>query len=206
MLEQRHGIAALDARLAEIDRKLRSIQAELVPGSQPAPAREPSSTPAEPPATEPSPAESPPGEAGAPAPPETTQAASSAESHSGRAGPLASALAHSRRQSRHQREPADPQPHVSVELSTLAATQERLLELLGELIEVLRQSAARAAPPATATERHMTLSAGPFTSNEQVREFARALSGLSGVGEVRLRGYEGENRALLDVQVASPTA
>ncbi len=50
----------------------------------------------------------------------------------------------------------------------------------------------------------MTLSAGPFASIEALHEFEAALSHLRGVREVVVRGYEGTDRAIIDVQLDGP--
>jgi hypothetical protein len=44
--------------------------------------------------------------------------------------------------------------------------------------------------------------AGPFASIEALREFEVALSHLRGVREVTVRGYEGTDRAIIDVRLA----
>jgi hypothetical protein len=47
----------------------------------------------------------------------------------------------------------------------------------------------------------VTVSAGPFTRIEALREFEQALSRLPGVGEVVVRAYEGADRAIIDVRL-----
>ncbi len=48
----------------------------------------------------------------------------------------------------------------------------------------------------------VTISAGPFTTVSAVREFERELAALPGVADVALRGYEGTDRAIIDVRIA----
>jgi hypothetical protein len=48
----------------------------------------------------------------------------------------------------------------------------------------------------------VTLSAAPFASIEALHQFEAALSHLRGVREVTVRGYEGTNRAIIDVRLA----
>jgi hypothetical protein len=50
------------------------------------------------------------------------------------------------------------------------------------------------------------LTAGPFASLEEVRAFERTLRGVPGVAEVSVRGYEGSDRALIEVRLSRPTA
>ena len=48
----------------------------------------------------------------------------------------------------------------------------------------------------------MTLSAGPFANIEALHEFEEALSRMPGVRDVAVRGYEGTDRAIIDVRLA----
>ena len=52
-----------------------------------------------------------------------------------------------------------------------------------------------------ATVHEFTVSAGPFTTTGALREFEQRLSGISGVREVTVRSYEGEDRAIVDVRL-----
>jgi hypothetical protein len=54
-------------------------------------------------------------------------------------------------------------------------------------------------PPAAG----ITVSAGPFAGVEAIEEFQVALAMLPGVSEVAFRGYEGANRAIVDVELGS---
>jgi hypothetical protein len=47
----------------------------------------------------------------------------------------------------------------------------------------------------------VTLAAGPFPSIEALRDFEQAISRLPRVREVAVRGYEGTDRAILDVRI-----
>ena len=97
-----------------------------------------------------------------------------------------------------------PQLQALTELSArlLAATR----ELLAGYERVMVPS-ARAQPPARRPPRHrpdspdVTLAAGPFASLEALREFERAVSHLRGVRDVVVRGYEGADRAIIEVQL-----
>jgi hypothetical protein len=137
-------VSALDAGLAEIDRRLHSIQAELVPGRQP---RALSSVPTSEP-------------------------------------PLAQRINPIR------------------QLAAVTELQERLLHSIRELLSAYEAVCARLdqADPEP-TVREFTVSAGPFTSTAALRAFEHTLSGISGVREVHVRSYEGEDRAIVDVRL-----
>ncbi len=51
----------------------------------------------------------------------------------------------------------------------------------------------------------VTLSAAPFASLEALHEFEQAVSRLPGVREVAVRGYEGTDRAIIEVRLDRPT-
>jgi hypothetical protein len=108
----------LETRLAEIDRKLREIQADLQPGREPRPTRLPGR-------------------------------------RRGRSGPLAAAL----RRNARQRAPVDA-----------------------------------------------TLTVGPFADLEAVHAFERRLADLPGVRDAAVRGFEGTDRAIIDVQLEWETS
>jgi hypothetical protein len=90
----------------------------------------------------------------------------------------------------------------------LADPHAKLLSSMRELLDAyglaLAQLGAPAAPAPAAAGA--ALSAGPFASTDAVRAFERALATVPGVLEVRLRGYEGENRAVFDVHVSGTSA
>jgi hypothetical protein len=91
--------------------------------------------------------------------------------------------------------------------SGLGELQETLLQSLHALIDAYAQALAQLPDSRAAARRspsEVTLSAGPFESTSAVRAFARALADLPGVRDVSLSGYEGEDRAVLVVQVDDP--
>ncbi len=51
----------------------------------------------------------------------------------------------------------------------------------------------------------VSVSAGPFTTIAAVHAFERDLARLPGVREVSLRGYEGDDHVVIDVQLAVTT-
>jgi len=122
-----------------MDRLLRDIQAELVPGREPAPALV--------------------AELAAPASPAT---------------PAPPPAAH------------DQQTQAITELSA------RLLASVRELLAGYeRMLVGRTAP----------LSAAPFPSIDAVREFEAAVARLPGVREVAVQGYDGTDRAIIEVRL-----
>jgi hypothetical protein len=182
MSELSEGFPDLDTRLAEIDRRLREIQADLDPGREPRPTSEPRET------SEPHP------------PPEPARPR-------GRSGPLAAALQRATRA-----RPAAERAHERTaerteELDAVAELHARLLGWIGELLDAYQTALAGLPQPTrAATGDELTISVGPFAGTEAVRAFERALSEIPGVTEVTIRGYEGENRAIVDVQLSEPTS
>ncbi len=157
--------------LAELDRLLRDIQAELNPDREPAPAlvavastRPPASV--SPPASE---------------PPPTAQPSA---------------------------RPATPDPQLQA-LSELSA---RLLASTRELLAGYERVLVRSPAPPLARRParprpdspDVTVSAGPFRSLEALREFEQAVSHLPGVREVAVQGYEGTDRAIIEVRLDPP--
>jgi hypothetical protein len=98
-----------------------------------------------------------------------------------------------------------PQLQALTELSArlLASTR----ELLAGYERVLVPSARSHPPPARRIARprpespDVTLAAGPFASLEALREFEQAVSHLPGVRDVAIRGYEGTDRAIIEVRL-----
>jgi hypothetical protein len=90
----------------------------------------------------------------------------------------------------------------------LATQIEELTELnanlLSSMIEVLA-GFQRALAQMQRREGELSVSAGPFASLEAVRAFGRELAGMPGVKAVDVRGYEGEDRAVIDVRVSTST-
>ena len=168
------GPSELDARLAEIDRRLQEIQAGLAPDAQADPAPERATTDAEEPASEAEPAERRP---------------------SPRQGPLAALLARSRR--RRSEPPVD-------EIAELVRMHNGLLEAVGQLARLLGERAT-GADIRTAPHGGAVVSAGPFSDTRQVESFVLTLAALEPVREAVLIGYEGADRALIEVQLTDPT-
>lgn len=204
-------VSELDLRLAEIDRRLREIQADLIPGRpsappvepprrvphpalappppEPPPAPRPEPPPTAPPEPEPQPAAS--------APDETPRDASLDDAPRGRSGPLASLLQRTRRQ------PPAPDGRAD-ELAALGEMHERLLVAMRELIDAYGAAVRQVQEPSPQTDE-VLLSAGPFATTRAVHRFVQDVSALAGVREVTLRGYDGPDRALLDVQLSDST-
>lgn len=191
MIEPTPRAADLEAGLAEIDRRLRQIQEELLGGEPP------------------------------PDPPSSPGAKSP-----GRAGPLAAVL---QRAARAAPPPGDEAPSgadrdaarrvqdartqlddLERQLHALADLRDKLLASIRQLVDGY-QAAAQVQPgasvhagddPAGHGAAELTVSAGPFASLEAVRSFQRALATLPGVRETSVRGYEGADRAIVDVRLA----
>jgi hypothetical protein len=170
------GASTLGVHLAEMDKLLRDIQSELLPDREPAPAlaEEDAVSATAPPA--------PPGSAppGSPTPPPTT------------APPPAA---------------ADPQLQSLTELSAgLLASMRELLAgyeriLLPSSRPVRRSAPPRARPGSGSDIPDVTLSAAPFVSLTALHEFEEAVARLPGVREVAVRGYEGTDRAIIEVRL-----
>ncbi|HEX4280020.1 MAG TPA: hypothetical protein VHZ27_04590 [Solirubrobacteraceae bacterium] len=200
--------STLEAHLAEMDRRLRDVQAELVPHGGPRPALEPDRgqrpelvpdggprpalepeapeaaipdppVPAPPPPPIPEPPPPPPAEP--PLPPE----------------PVPPPIP----------EPPPPPPipepalDAGVQIRALTELSERLIASMRELLDgyerVLTLPHRRRAEPTG-----VTMSAGPFASIEALHDFEAALARVRGVRGVVVRGYEGTDRAIIDVRLA----
>ena len=115
-------------------------------------------------------------------------------------------------------EPAPaPAPAATVPPATEAPQLQVLTEFSARLLACVRELLAgyervlvpsvRAQPPARRPSRHrpdspdVTLAAGPFASLEALREFEQAVSHLPGVRDVAVRGYEGTDRAIIEVRL-----
>ena len=84
-----------------------------------------------------------------------------------------------------------------------------LLDAYGLVLAQLREPVTTAPDSGReigATTAALTVSAGPFSATDAVRDFGQALASLSGVLEVTLRGYEGENRAIFDLHLSGDVA
>lgn len=173
--------STLGAHLEELDRLLYDVQAELAPDREPRPALVRGAVtaaipdPPAPPPPPPPPAEPPPPPPiPEPAPPPPAPA---------------------------QPPPPDPALDATRQIQALTELSERLVASMRELLagyeRVLAPASRRRPEPAG-----VTLAAGPFASIEALREFEAALSHLRGVSEVVVRGYEGTDRAIIDVRLA----
>jgi hypothetical protein len=209
MSDEPPQISILDARLAEIDRRLRTIQTGLVTDAA-APAGAAARVTAAPgPAPAPAPA-APAAPAAAPSPtlPPAADPASELPPRVAVPEPGSSAAG-----LRAVVPPAGDQSLAEAigELHELAVAHENLLGSMRVLLSDYGRALAeaRSAPAAAAggeDVRSLTVTAGPFTGTEAVRGFEEALAALPGVREVELRGYEGGNRAIVDVHLSAATS
>jgi hypothetical protein len=178
----------LDARLAEIDRRLRMIQSGLAPVDdvpddpvvEPPPAVPDALTPSVPDLLEPPP---PPPSliARRLAPPPPPRVAADPEARDREAG----------------RDRDDEIAVLTARLSELTAAHERLLATTQDLLIEQADLLARAAPA-------VSVAAGPFTDTPALQAFQRALSGLPQVREVAVREYVGSEGVILDVHLEAP--
>jgi len=103
--------------------------------------------------------------------------------------------------------PAPPTPEPRNQALTVLSA--RLLASTRELLAGYEQvlvGPTAPQPPRRAVRRRpdlpdVTVSAAPFASLESLREFERAISGLPGVRDVLIRGYEGTDRAIIEVRL-----
>ena len=90
-------------------------------------------------------------------------------------------------------------------LTALSDAHERLLELHRELLsqyaEVLALRTADPATAATPPEQVVPVTAGPFPDATAVRAFERALWALPQVAGVAVREYLGDDRVVVDVRL-----
>jgi hypothetical protein len=193
-------ISILDARLAEIDRRLHSIQTGLVEAQPPA---------ALPPRIA-VPGDHPRPSAGPGGGPSETLASGSGPSGGGPSAAL---------------EPGEAQAAAEMlsRLCELVATQEGMLTSMRQLLAAAQRRADAAWSPHAAQSPHAARSphaaqspqaawspegvspigvrAGPFATTAALRSFRAALEALPGVRAVELRGFEGADRAILDVHL-----
>jgi hypothetical protein len=182
-------VSSLGEHLADMDRMLRELQSELVPEREPAPALvaqddAPAAAIPDPPAPPP-PLPEPPPPAEPPPPPEPGPPAEPPPPP-----PLP--------------EPPPPPPALDSarQIAALTELSERLVASMRELLagyERVLASRPRSPHPEPAA---VTLSAGPFATIDALHEFEAALSQLPAVSEVAVRGYEGTDRAIIDVRLA----
>lgn len=183
-------ISILDARLAEIDRRLSAIQTGLL-DREPAfagPSRRPAGEMPEPavaPADLPPRAESP-EPAVLPARVEIPEP------------PVAATESTVR----------DAAIEKLTELRGLAVAHGRLLESLQRLLGSYERALTQTdrPPPAPAAPTQFSVSAGPFASTEALHGFERTLAQIPEVRDVQVRAYEGEDRAIVDVHLHDSTS
>jgi hypothetical protein len=185
-------LSILDARLAEIDRRLETIQSGLEPS-----------------AGEPEPE---PDAAGNPGPASQLAIATAAARASAPVAPLESGAAASEHTAagavaaaEGSEQPAAAAPGTAED--PVAAQLDELIDLQRRLVTLLSSrppSATASAPGQHAPVASVT--AGPFASIDALRRFEAALAALPEVSEVVLREYAGEDRAVLDVHLREPTA
>jgi hypothetical protein len=170
-----------ESYLTEIDRRLQAIQAELRPGqAMPAPA-----------------------------------AVRSIERHAaqarrGRAGPLSAVLSRAR-EAEGGAGAGDAQLVEQVRALTEVQTKlliasERLLDRFARLAEAAPPAGLLSPTTPRDSSEAITLTAGPFAGTEALRGFERALAQLDRVRRVEVRAYEGDDRAVLDVELESGAA
>jgi hypothetical protein len=173
MTDERPEISILDARLAEIDRRLSSIQTGLADDISAQRHEEPREEPVARSPSNPLPPRVEVSETPAPPPPP---------------------------------QPPDPTPPLVQQLRELVDAQGRVLQRTQELLSAYERILSRlpAAPPDAPAVREFSVSAGPFSSTEALRGFEQTLEKIPEVREVSVRGYEGEDRAIVDVHLFEP--
>jgi hypothetical protein len=91
------------------------------------------------------------------------------------------------------------------QLRSLADAHERVLRSTRELLSAYERVLTRLpADPVAAKPQEFSVSAGPFASTEALRRFERTLAEIHEVREVSVRGFEGEDRAIVDVHLFEP--
>jgi hypothetical protein len=167
----------LDARLAEIDRRLRTIQSELAPAAEAARAEREPRAPVIPPEAAPVPMRV----ADLPARPRAVEP-------SDRRG---------------ERPDSRGEPPDGREVAGLVARLTELVQAHQRLLASAREQAERREPIETGPS--VSVSAGPFADTEALRRFEQALQTLPQVRRVAVREYEGADRAIVDVHLSEPT-
>lgn len=189
-------ISILDARLAEIDRRLRTIQTGLAGDAGTASG------------------------SGAGLAPKI--AVPEPEGRSGLARRPVALAPPVPGETRDEEELADEDPGLIIaELRGLISDHARLLDAMGVVLasgeRLLARVDALAPAPVPAdtgspsqgtagagSPSQLTVVAGPFASLHSVRDFERSLETLPNVASVQARGYEGGDRAVVDVRLARP--
>jgi len=89
----------------------------------------------------------------------------------------------------------DPRAGLLARLQAMIEAHERLLSSTRELEAAVRDALG-------ADGADVTVSAGPFAGTTALREFEQALAGLPEVRQVVVRGYEGDDRAVVEEKAA----
>jgi hypothetical protein len=213
----------VEVRLAEIDRRLREIQADLIPGRTPRGTRMPATGPPPPVHPEAPPPSRPPEARRAP---HQSLPTGSPVSAPGRSGPLSDALEKARRRrdpdpfpeqipDRRRAAPESaplpsalppPEPPESAPPQPGAGLPPELQSGLLAATRALLAAYERAvSSPSPLGMLEVSVSAAPFSSTDALHAFERALAQIPGVLEVAVRGYEGPDRAILEVQLERAT-
>ena len=206
-------------RLADLERKLRQLEGELLQGAAPAsePAGAASVAPAPPVAEEPAPPPPPPAPAPAPAPADEVPIDEGPADDEVEYASPDLLLGRAHEQIAALRETIEGLMGTTERLRAVART---VVEDHGRALVRLERAAAdaearaaeaearsaeaAAAPVAEAPyEGGITVKAGPFAEPSSVSAFRRSLAELTGAREVYLRGYEGV-RAVLEVELDAP--
>jgi periplasmic protein TonB len=98
--------------------------------------------------------------------------------------------------------PPDPVLDATPQFQALAELAERLTAATRELLAGYERMLAPTPPRRHEPAAPVTLSAGPFANIEALHEFEEALSRMPVVRDVAVRGYEGTDRAIIDVRLA----
>jgi hypothetical protein len=168
-----------DSFLVELDGRLRAIQAELRPG------------------------------VAVPAIKVQQMEADPAPVRRGRSGPLSALLGRTRGEAGPDNEDSTPgdTSELLAQVRALTETQARLLEASERLLEAFTRAVESPAGLFAATSPSprraaVEIAVGPFPDTEALRGFERALEQLEPVRRVTVRGYEGSDRAIFDVEIA----
>ncbi len=100
--------------------------------------------------------------------------------------------------------PDDDTGQVIAALRGLVSDHARLLASMGEVLACGERLLARAEAPTPADRSQVTVVAGPFSDLEAVRDFERTLGTLPNVASVQARGYEGGDRTVVNVHLSGP--
>ncbi|MEO6858694.1 MAG: hypothetical protein ABI323_08920 [Solirubrobacteraceae bacterium] len=98
-------------------------------------------------------------------------------------------------------ETARPESALVARLRELTTAQESVLSSIRELLGAVERVAMAEPRAPVPVGTPFSVSAGPFASTEALRSFQAALQSLPEVRSVELRGFEGGDRAILDVHL-----